>query len=160
MIALSACSSSRELSKNTGNEKVSDHAIIPGPPALVYKTRGDYNNLVPVLLSDDNTIIVSYPHPDDLKTSNGYRVPVVLKRGYLLDIKGIGKNVAFLSITYEEYAKFQVPPSLEELEKLILDRDPLLELYDCGNITSYKEPKNQLNNLIKHNKLGTCKRIK
>ena len=37
-----------------------------GPTTFIYKTKGDYNNLVPVILSDDKTNISSYPHPKDI----------------------------------------------------------------------------------------------
>ncbi len=87
-------------------------------------------------------------------------MPVQLKKGYLLDKKGIGKNVAFLNITYEEYAKLAEPPSMEQLEKLILDKDPLVELCDCGTITRFTDPVNQLNDYIRHHSLSDrCKTI-
>jgi hypothetical protein len=137
------------------------NAAISGPPALVYKTRADYDKLVPVIMNDAKTVIVSYPHPNDLKNSKGYLLPVQLKKGYLLDQKGIGKNVAFLNMTYEEFARLSEPPSMEQLEKLILDRDPLIELCDCGMITRFTDPVNQLNDYIKHRSLSErCKTIK
>src|ERR1017187_6426884 len=68
---------------------------IPGPHVVVYKTKANYNNLVPVELTDDKTKIVSYPDPKDVKTENGYSLPSSLNNGYLLDNRGIGKNAAF-----------------------------------------------------------------
>ena len=154
MIGLCACHSSRQVSESSSQDKtLSGAQAIPGPPAMVYKTRADYYNLVPVLLSENKDSILSYPHPGDLKTSQGYLLPVRLKRGYLLDKKGIGKNVAFLNMTYEDYAKLQAPPPMDELEKLIIDRDPLLELYDCGNIHRFSDPVHELNRYIKHRSL-------
>jgi hypothetical protein len=64
-------------------------------------------------------------------------------------------------MNYEEYSALPAPPSLKELENLILDKDPLVELWDCGSITEFKDLPGQLNTLIKRNKLHkTCKRIK
>jgi len=161
MIGVSACHSTRQMPMSAPNDAGTANASIPGPPALVYKTRADYARLVPVLMNDTKTAIVSYPHPNDLKTSQGFLMPVPLKKGYLLDKKGIGKNVAFLNITYEEFAKLSEPPSMEELEKLILDRDPLIELCDCGNINRFSDPVKQLNEYIKHRSLSErCKTLK
>ncbi|MGG7035856.1 MAG: hypothetical protein ACI7YS_11790 [Flavobacterium sp.] len=134
---------------------------IPGPQALIYKTKNDYSNLVPILLSADKTEIISYPHPNDLKVGSGYPLPTFLNDGYLLDNRGIGKNVAFLKLTYQEYSELKNPPSLTELYSYIIDKDPLTELCDCGNKTAFTDIKKQLNILIDKKKLRTtCKPIK
>lgn len=124
-----------------------------GPPALVYKTKADYNNLVPVILSDDKTTIVSYPGPKDIKQGDNYQMPSVLKNGYLLDNRGIGINVAFINMTYEAYSKLDKVPPLTELYNLITDKDPLLELCNCGNKSRLTDPVNQLNTLIDSSRL-------
>ena len=130
-----------------------------GPPVLVYKTKANYYNLVPVILSEDKTEIVSYPDPGDL--INKISLPTPLHAGYLLDNRGIGKNVAFLKITYEEYSTFENIPSLKELYNSILDKDPLVELCDCGINTAFTDKINQLNNLIDDKRIRTsCKAIK
>jgi hypothetical protein len=160
LISLSACHSSQQMPMSAPKDPKAADAKTSGPPALVYKTRADYAKLVPVILNDAKTVIVSYPHPRDLKNSQGYLLPVQLKKGYLLDKKGIGKNVAFLNMTFEEYSKLSEPPSMEQLEKLILDKDPLTELCDCGTITRFSDPVNQLNAYIKHHTLSErCKTI-
>ncbi|MCX6351967.1 MAG: hypothetical protein NTX03_08900 [Bacteroidetes bacterium] len=131
---------------------------VPGPQALVYKTKADYQNLVPVILSDDKLEIISYPDPKDVAMNP---VPTQLNKGYLLDNRGIGINVAYLKLTYPEYANLKALPSLKELYTLIIDKDPLLELCDCGNKTALKKPSLQLNTLIDSKKLRTtCKPIK
>lgn len=133
----------------------------PGPQALIYKTKGDYRNFVPVLLSDDKTEIVSYPNPSDLTTNGTLAKPTALKKNYWLDNRGIGKNVAFLKLTYEEYSKLPVAPSLKELLQMIVDKDPLVELCDCGNRTKYTDAKGELNKAIEAGALRQkCKIIK
>ena len=130
-------------------------------PLLVYKTKANYNNLVPVILSDDKSEIVFYPHPSDIKTESGYQTPIPLYNGYLLDQRGIGKNVAFLNVTYEDYAKLKEVPTIKELYNLIFDNSPLVELCNCGSKKSLPDLVNQLNELIDSNKLKTkCKVIK
>jgi hypothetical protein len=119
-----------------------------GPHLLVYKTRADYRHLVPVILSADKKSIVSFPAPSDLAAANGYSIPLLLHKNYLLDERGINKNVAFLKITYKEYAALKTQPPPNELYKLILDKDPLTLLCDCGPKTAYKDPPQQLNYLI------------
>lgn len=133
----------------------------PAPQALVYKTKGDYANRVPVLLSEDKTEIIAYPHPADLRVGEAFLTPTTLDDGYLLDNKGIGTNVAFLSYTYEEYSKLAEVPTLKELYDKIIDKEPLAELCNCGSKKALTEPEKQLNSLIKGGKLRTvCKAVK
>ena len=42
------------------------------PPVIVYKTRNDYFDKVPVILSEDKTRIVSFPDPLDLKINGNF----------------------------------------------------------------------------------------
>lgn len=134
--------------------------FITAPPTVVYKTKANYNNLVPVLLSDDKKQIISYPHPTDIKIGDKFASPTILSNGYLLDNRGIGKNVAFLKLTYEQYSKLENAPALSELYELIIDKDPLNELCDCGNKKAFTDQTKQLNKLIKTGKLrSTCRTI-
>jgi hypothetical protein len=113
------------------------------------------------LLSDDKTEIISYPHPKDLKVGEALALPTSLKNGYLLDNRGIGTNVAFLKMTYEEYVKLENAPTLKELYELIIDKDPLTELCNCGNSKAFTDKTKQLNKVIEAKKLRTiCKPIK
>lgn len=131
----------------------------PGPPAMVYKTRKDYNDRVAVILSPDKSEVISYPAPSDIDPSKV--MPAQLEKGYLLDNRGIDPNVAFLKMTYEEYAKLPKAPSRQELYNMILDKDPLKEMCNCGNRRSIDNPEAQINYLITHNKLeSTCKQVK
>jgi hypothetical protein len=131
----------------------------PGPHVIVYKTKKDYHNLVPVILSDDKKTIVSYPDPADVQLASVQ--PVALHKGYWLDKKGIGKNVAFLKWTYAQYAKLKKVPSAQELYNNITDKDPLTEYYDCGTRGQYKNTKAAMNALIDKKQLGkSCKDIK
>ena len=132
-----------------------------GPPVLVYKTKGHYDNLVPDVLSEDKSEIVSYPHPSDISVAGEFTLPVDLNNGYLLDMRGIGKNTAFLKLSYEDYSKLDSVPSLKELYALIIDKDPFTELCNCGIKTAFTDQTKQLNELIDGNKLRTlCKVIK
>jgi len=128
---------------------------------LVYRTKEDQAEHVPVMLSGDRKSILSYPHPKDLRATDGLSVPVELENGWLLDRRGIGMNVAFLRITYPEYAAMENAPSLAELEAAITDRDPLTDLCDCGPRAAYTDPVAQIGNLIRHDSLYIrCKRLK
>jgi hypothetical protein len=134
---------------------------MPGPKVVVYKTKADYSQLVPIGLSDDRSAIVSYPDPADLMKDGKLTLPITLHKGYWLDNRGIGSNVAFLQMSYADYSKLQQPPSLATMMGMIRDADPLLEIYDCGLNTNYKDHVNEINKLIDADKLGTtCKQIK
>jgi hypothetical protein len=126
-----------------------------GAPTLVYKTRGNYDRLVPVLLSEDKVEIVSYPHPKDVMVDGQLAYPTPLEKGYRLDNRGIDLNVAFLKLTYEEYAALDQAPSLAELYSLLKDTDPLEELCYCGYRYNFVDLKGQLNKLIVFNRLRT-----
>ncbi len=159
---LLSCNTNKKVMQES-NETQPDFVPLfsPGPSVLVYKTKANYNNLVPVILSDDKTEIVSYPHPKDLLKGSEYSIPFVLNEGYLLDNRGIGKNVAFLKMSYEEYSNLKNIPSIKELHEIILDDDPLTELCDCGAKTGFTNEGKQLNKLIEDKKLRTiCKVIK
>ncbi len=159
--AFVGCKSSNTMTQTSNEWAQFTPQYTVGPQALVYKTKNDYSNLVPVMLSDDKTEIVSYPHPNDLKVGSGYPLPTFLNKGYLLDNRGIGKNVAFLKLTYQDYSELKEVPTLKELYNYIIDKDPLTELCDCGNKTVFTDIDKQLNNLIDQNKLRTtCKTIK
>jgi len=103
-----------------------------GPPTIIYKTKDDYAEYVPVSLSEDKTTIVSFPHPRDLYYKGELAMPTELSDGFLLDNRGIDTNVAFLSIKYQDYSKMKTAPQPDSLITKILDSDPLLEFYNCG----------------------------
>lgn len=147
--------------KSSDNSTVYHPDFSPGPPTMVYKMKGDYSNLVPVVLSDDDSSIVSYPHPMDLSSDSIFLLPSALEKGYWLDNKGIGSKVAFLKWTYDEYSKFDSVPDMSILIANIAYKDPLTELCDCGNKNSFKDVKSQLNELILRDSLRTvCKVIR
>lgn len=134
---------------------------ITGPKAVVYKTKKDYRKMVPVTLSADKSKIVSYPAPTDLKSDGKLTLPSKLKNKYLLDNRGIGKNTAFLNMTYEQYAALEHPPTLNDMYAMILDKDPISEMCDCGERSKYENAEQELNKLIKKKKLkANCQVIK
>jgi hypothetical protein len=135
-------------------------AEIPGPRCIVYKTRADYSRRVPVILSADKATLLSYPDIRDVKTDGRYPYPTPLESGYLLDNRGIGPGVAFLEMTYEEYALQPETPSPGDLVRMILDKDPLVEMYDCGARTMFEDPVAEMNRVIRAGELAGKKRLK
>lgn len=129
------------------------------PPVLVYKTWKDYFDKVPIILNNNKNIIVSYPHPRDVFYKGKLAYPTKLSNGYLLDNRGLNKNVAFTKYTYEEYSKLASPPNIDTLFNSIIDNNPLLELYNCGSRYSFKNDVKELNRIIKKD-FKNCKKIK
>jgi hypothetical protein len=127
---------------------------------IIYKTRSDYSRNIPVTLSEDKTKIVSYPDVKDVYYNGELACPAKLEDGFLLDNRGIGPNVAFLSFTYEEYSKLGKTPSSSELYEKIVDKDPLTEMYRCGNRNEYKNLVGDLNRIILEGKLESFTRLK
>jgi hypothetical protein len=155
LIVLLACNNQKKVTKEDNSEKeLKENASIPGMPAVIYKTNRNYYFNVPVGLSEDKQKIVSYPAPSDVKTDGEFNYPKKLKKGYLLDNMGIGSNVAFLSLTFEEYAELEEVPSVAELMKLIIDDDPLTEICFCGIKYGYHDIENDLNKMILEDRMG------
>jgi len=87
-------------------------------------------------------------------------LPTLLHEGYLLDNRGLGKNVAFVKINYEDYSKLQTVQTLKELNNLIIDKNPLIELYDCGIRPGSIDEINQINQINQINKLIDSKKLR
>ncbi len=154
-----SCKTQKKIDSMSSKKEIVTIDYSAGPTTYIYKTKGDYNKLVPVTLSDDKTIITSYPHPKDIYYKGVLAIPTQLKEGYLLDNRGINANVAFLNITYEDYSKLSKAPSADELLEMITDNDPLIELYNCGNRYQYKNEVVELNNIINNEQLRQCKEM-
>ena len=129
-------------------------------PIVIYKTKKDYGNLVPVGLSRDKSMIISYPHPNDIYYNDTLAYPIRLESGYLLDNLGIGINVAYLKITLEEYSKLEEPMLLKDMYEMIIDKDPLTEYYKCVKPAGLNNNPDSINNLILNNKLNDCECLK
>lgn len=129
------------------------------PPIIIYKTKKNYNKNVAVILSDDKSTIVSYPDLSDVYRNGTYCYPTPLKKGFLLDNRGINKNVAFLSITYEEYAALKNAPTIDEMKKMIIDDNPLKCLFQCEKSLTNNNSIEDLNLLIKK-RCKQCNKIK
>lgn len=116
-------------------------------PIVIYATRADYSNLVPVTLDDAKQQIIAYPSRSDLRYGdNEYSTPIALENGLLYDRRGISSNTAFLKITYSDYCSLPSDPSPVTLFEQIIDSDPLIFLAICNreylqdtSITAIKE---------------------
>ena len=163
ILVMAGCKSKQQNNGNSVESKppVNNQSVAALPHAIIYKTTKDYTNNVPVNLSEDKTKIVSYPHPSDLFIGKDLALPTQLQNRYLLDNRGIGKNVAFLKYTYEEYSQLKDVPTIQELQDNIIDKNPLTELWDCGVKTNTSDMQSELNDWIdKDLLLEKCKRLK
>lgn len=132
----------------------------PGPPAIIYKTKANYFDKVPVTLSDDKRSISSFPDIRDVYINGQYTYPTRLKDGFLLDNRGISGNVGFLRLTYGEYSKLEKTPTASEIMEMILDDDPLVEMYDCGLRSDYRDIEAELNDLIGEGDFSSLKKLR
>lgn len=128
-------------------------------PVIIYKTRQDYSNRVPIMMNGEKTEILAFPGPGDLYFEGKLALPTPLINGYLLDNRGLSPRSAFLSYTYEEYAALSSPPDPAELMKNILDADPFMEMYECGKRSELEEIRKDLKKIIR-NDFQDCKKIK
>ncbi len=160
MISCKNISGLKNSQKNDETSAVSEKGVSSGPPAIIYKTKQDYYDKVPVILSDDKLEIESYPGIKDVFFKGELAYPTHLDNGFLLDNRGINKNAAFLKMTYEEYSKLDQTPSKDELFRMILDNDPFTVMYSCGSKFKYKNIVDELNQAINENKLSTFEKLK
>jgi hypothetical protein len=128
---------------------------LPGPPeatapVVVYKTKKDYRDYMTVQLSADGQTVTAFPAPSDVPGQK----PVQLADGYLLK-RMVGD--AYLSVTIDDYANASRHYSSDELFKLVIDRDPYLEKYDCSGYTDTDTA--SINNLIRRGDLKKCKTL-
>lgn len=148
-LLISGCYIVRHKERNPPvDSETTNNEVAMCRPIVVYKTKNNYNNLVPISLSDDKSQIISYPHPKDLKVDGVLQIPTELHNGYLLDNRGIGQNVAFIKLTYSEYANLNEAPLPEDLFNLIIDYNPLIFLCNCKIKNSNLNLENQLNEMI------------
>ena len=101
-------------------------------PVIIYKTTCDYTLNIPITMNEEKDRILSYPDPSDIIQKGELMVPVKLKKGFLLDRRGVTSNSVFTSFTYQEYARLDSPPSLEQLQGSIIDKNPFEAIYRCG----------------------------
>lgn len=164
---LVSCRSSQDVSESSGTlQPALNHDAVTAvgggtkspvamvAPVVIYKTRGNYNNLVPVRLDNSGSRIVSYPAPSDLIRNGKYATPVELADGYLWDRRGVSANSVFTDYTYDVYASMPSAPSVDEILKHVKYRKPFEEMYI---VEGMRNPSvEQLNELINNGFKG-CK---
>lgn len=82
------------------------------PRAIIYRTSGDYTDLVPVVLSADGKSLKSYPDVRDIRATSA---PMDAGDGWLLDRMGVGEHTVFLDYTIDQYRVLSKTPSPDEL---------------------------------------------
>ncbi len=127
------------------NEQSDKQPIVPKkPPVIIYKMKADYSNNIPVILSADKKTVVRYPAPGDLFFEGKISRPTKLANGFYLDNRGVNENVAFTSYTYDDYLNLKKAPTAQELFNIIIDADPLLEIYQLKDIGRDPEALNEI----------------
>lgn len=155
-ISIIFLSSSCNCMKNQKGNKSSQSSAVQ--QTIVYKTIGDFNNLVPITMNENRTEILSYPAPTDLVVNGKVTIPTQLKNGYLLDNRGVNINTVFLKYTYEKYSKLENAPNLEEMMQNIAEKYPLSELINCGPRSQFKDEVKEINSLIDKD-FPNCKKV-
>jgi len=142
------------------NEVKSNSAFKPYTSVIVYKTKADYFDKVPITLSEDKSQIVSYPDPLDLTVGDQLALPIKLVNSFYLDKRGISLNTVFTNYTFKQYASLNKTPTLDELKQSIIDFDPFVEIYDFQYLYGNENLIDTLNKLIIGNNFTKAIRIK
>ncbi len=164
LASVSGCKTNQKPVETKKNEQehtdLVNPVFSPGPPVIIYKTKSDYRDKVAVTLTEDKSKLSSFPAPSDVIQQGELALPIGLADGFLLDQRGINEQVAFLSMTYANYSHLAKTPAAGELMDMILDADPLVEMYHCGNSQAFTSIVDELNALILAGKLDRCRRLK
>jgi hypothetical protein len=133
ILSLISCRSNKNVGQSAITEQNSaDHTTQMAQPAvIIYKTTKDYSQNVPVTMNKEKTMIISFPDVKDVYFQGKLAIPTQLPDGFLLDNRGIGGDIAFLSYTYPEYAALETTPTPEQLLKHIIDSNPIDIMYSC-----------------------------
>ena len=131
-----------------------------GPHAIIYQTRNDYSDNVPIILSDDRKSVESYPDVKDVYYQGKLAKPTVLHKGWLLDNRGINKNVAFINLSYEQYSQLKSTPTAEELLKMVIDKNPVTRMYDLGLRSDFQDIETEINQRIDAGNISEFKLLK
>ena len=103
-IAFVAMASSCSTQKRNETSSVTYLGLkVPPPPLVIYKTKEDYSNLVPLQLSEDKKRVISYPAPGFHRNLFNQGHPTHLKNGLLCDNIGITQHTVYLKYTFEEW---------------------------------------------------------
>jgi hypothetical protein len=127
------------------------------PAFVIYKTKVNRDNNVPIRVMEDRKTIITYPAPTDVFTNGKLAYPTKLADGYLLDNRGIAVSSVFLSFDYETYSKLREIPKESVLLNAVLDFEPFLEMYNCGYRYDYKNEVQAANDIIQNGGLKNCK---
>lgn len=128
IVADGSTSASVVVTENASVPAVAGRPLSMRRPIMIYRTKADYSSLVPITLDADHNSISNYPDPVDV---GPFSAPLQLNGGYLFDRRGIGANTAYTSYTYEAFHALSRVPSVSDFESRIVERYPLLELWDC-----------------------------
>lgn len=126
-LVIIGCSQEKVFTDKENENLMKDFGI--EPDVFIYKTKGDYSNLVPVTYSEEINRIVSAPAEiDDFYIET-------LSKGYIFNPYIYDYDIVFLNVTIEKY--FNLIENENEnligyLSSRILDKEPFTELYNCG----------------------------
>jgi hypothetical protein len=162
MVLLSFCKAKDPVVQNNTKEETPVAEVsYAGEPTVIYKTKADYSQYVPVTMNAAKTEIVAYPATlTDLKRNGKPAYPTALTQGYCLDNRGIGPNSVFLKMTYTDYMALDEAPKLADMMNMIIDKDPFTEIYNLGDRSRFKDEVKEINELIEKGALKKFKQLK
>ena len=124
---------------------------------IIYKTKNDYSQNIPIQMNKEKTKITGFPAPSDIVINGELQTPLKLDNDFWYDRRGISANTVFLKITYKEYSKLKKAPTSQEMMQMIIDKNPITEMYSCPDLKPRSDIET-INQLIKSN-FSNCKKI-
>ena len=127
------------------------------PTQIIYKTKKDYSQNVTIQMNKEKTKITGFPAPSDIQINGELQTPIPLDKGFLYDRRGVSINTVFISMTYQEYSKLKKAPPANELMSIIIDKNPMVELYYCPSLK--QNSKIETMNALVNSGFPECKKI-
>jgi hypothetical protein len=108
-------------------------------------------------MNKERTKITGFPAPEDLIINGELQTPIKLNDGFYYDRRGVSSNTVFIEMTFEQYSKLKTAPSTSELKQMIIDKNPIIELYNCPSLSQNSDIKT-INRLIQEG-FPKCKKV-
>lgn len=141
---MGSCASNKKAPENNSTMHSSVQAKAP---QIIYKTNKDYSRNVPIFMNKEKTKITGFPAPSDLIVNGELQTPLKLDNNFLYDRRGVSLNTVYIKMTFEDYSKLEKAPSNLDLMNMIIEKNPMVELYSCPQLKPGEDVE-KLNKLV------------
>jgi hypothetical protein len=130
-------------------KKMTEKAALAKPNYAIYQLKnGTDLAQVPVTLDEQKQNIVAYPSPKDLAQMSN----AVLHDGWVIDLRGVNAQSAFVAEKINEYIEKNEMPNLTLWQESITNKNPFVYFYQCPGALDL----NAIKKIIEQKKWSNC----